>query len=922
MKPVKRFLKCIFLLGLLSMSGGAADVSAQGSWTEGDFAWGDKRTINSPTAGDRECHVASKSIVGVTGAPELATLCIYERPNFRYAIYQKQWPLWYGGFWTQDFFLVGLGDDQHMYVVENMRASKFPLYVSGSNDLHFNMFIPQGASNSKHITYIQDFPSQLRPVFEFGKVARYTLNDNVERSFIPSDIPNAPVTGATWVSRDGAWMATEIKGVGFVRIDMKTRKLYGFSNYAHPYGYGSDALMTFRISSDGTKIAAFDSNITPVVYSINETCGVLANIYDEQFIASLRSVRCPDDGGRLRAALERKFGYPALRFVAASGFSVDGDTLYFDKPTSQYDWSPGLERTPLYAGGYVTDESIEYLAIGDSFTSGEGDIEKDSKGNSYYIKGTEGVKQCHLSSRSYPYLLRDALDIDIKRMRSVACSGAQVLPDYVGNATTYKGQGGRVSSESNSKVEELQSNALTDFTPGIVTQLQFIEKYQPRVVTVMGGGNDVGFASILEYCASPSWDGVFYDDTCGYAIEGSQLREILGQAIESQYDYTRMLIRKVREVSPETTVYLVGYPSFISEVANAVCLNSAALNRAERSMINDGISAMNTMLSTAAASMGVKYIDIQDTLSGGRLCEGSEYVTGLNDINYDLQNHGAESFHPNAKAHTRVAERILASGLSTHPNQNLLPQSSSNDFTLDGNLQVATKETTVQRDIAQESIVVQQDELRINVVSGSLLQDSEASLTVFSNPTSLGGVAVEGDGGINQSVALPSTLKPGRHVLVLEGKSPSGEPINYYQFITVISNRMDMDGDGIANDDDHCLFITTWIDEGSSKDICLATDQNDTNVDTESAPANYQSEQPLLENNTVQKSESHTETVDSNAVGKSDTSGSHIIDDGSVKGVSVAVTHQELGVLYAIVGVSTLVGGYGILKAIRSHVYE
>ena len=63
---------------------------------------------------------------------------------------------------------------------------------------------------------------------------------------------------------------------------------------------------------------------------------------------------------------------------------------------------------------------LDYLAMGDSYSSGEGDIENGF--SEFYIKNTGSPKDCHLSSRSYPYIL--AKRQNIKGVQSVACSGA------------------------------------------------------------------------------------------------------------------------------------------------------------------------------------------------------------------------------------------------------------------------------------------------------------------------------------------------------------------------------------------------------------------------------------------------------------------------------------------------------------------
>jgi len=711
-----------------------------------------------------------------------------------------------------------------MYVVENMSGQRMPLDVPGSDDLHFNT-LTMGFTNNHLLSYVPDLPTKLHKSTGFGQLARYQLAADAEVPFIPYSQSRAVTTGAVGISEDGDWMVAEVMGAGLVRIDTHTRKIFGFSNYVHKYGVGSDAHMTFQITNDGGLVAAFDYNISPVVYTANYMgCGVSTNSYDEEFETRLRGTSCPTDEGRLYDALIRKFTAGQARSMRAAGFSNDGDALYFDQYVyeDENDWmNPTVYRTPLHAGGYIKNRSIEYIALGDSFTSGEGDIEKKSDGSLYYLPGTENKNQCHQSSRSYPFLLSEEKAIGLSRMYSVACSGAQILPDYMAPLDSYLGQGNRLKNLSASTLKDTRQAALSNFTPGIIPQLEFVKKYQPKVITLMGGGNDVGFGSILEYCASPTWEMMVTDDTCGYAIEDHPLRKSFTQTILSQYDYTLMLLRKIKQASPATTIYVVGYPSFISDKPGVNCFNSAALDSSERQMINEGITFMNTMLKDAATSMGVRYLDIQDTLEGGRLCEGSEYVTGVTNVMTQTSGRDShELFHPNARAHEKFAERFLAKGFQVEAGLNTETLSTPVELNIPSYFGSADQVQTVQNDITDD-VATEQSTIPLTIANGSLAGGSEATLTMYSNTISLGKVRVSDDGSLNTKVTLPSVLKPGRHVLVLDGSSPSGEPLQYFQFVTIISKiQNDADGDGVIDADDPCTFITAWIDEGTGEDVC------------------------------------------------------------------------------------------------------
>lgn len=949
-RVVAGILICPIMLSLWS----TVPVSASGSWTTGTFTWGERETVTNGTAG-QGCYPTSATVVGVGAFPEVGTVCIYQRPDFRYAIYHKQFSNWWGGSNTQSYFVVGLGTDQNLYHVENM-GTHLPLSVPSSNDLHFNT-LTAGFTNNHLLTYIPNFHTALVRSDNIGEPVKYQLQPGVSKNFIPS-ADNSPVTtGAVGISNNGRWMVVEVMGAGIVRLDTATRQIKAFSEYVHTYGVGSNANMTYLVTDDGLLVATFDYNVTPTVHVLTDGCGLDLATYNGDLRDQLRGRSCPSDSGRLQTAISSHYSnYYEARGAMATRFNTDGDTLYFvsyeyNDPADMM--TPTIYQTPLRAGDFQAETQLEYLAIGDSFTSGEGDIEQKSDGSSYYLPGTEDLNECHVSSRSYPFLLRDYFGISSERMKSVACSGAQVLPDYIGSSQNYLGQANRISNKKGEALQIARENALELFSPGIIPQLEYIKRYQPNVLTVMGGGNDVGFGSILEYCASPTWQEIFVDATCGYAKEGHVLQAVLAQSIQSQYNYTLMLLRMIREYSPNTTVYVVGYPSFISESPLADCLNSGVLDKDERMMIHNGVSTMNAMLAAAAESSGVKYIDIQDSLHGGRLCEGSEYVTGILDVVRARHADEHEMFHPNGRAHLKIASRITSGDISFEAGMNSQPLPEKIAFNALESFKVADHRVALRQEMTKP-IATEQTALELSMPAGSSAPNSEIVITMHSNPTNLGRLLSDGSGSVVDSVLLPDTLKPGRHVLLVETTSPSGEDITYYQFITLVSNQPgDADADGILDENDSCLFITSWVDETTGKDVCTVAVVNPAPDEQEEVPDDNELVVPENEETEIVKLDglntSNSVTSRNNrpnqeprgnsilAAGEpvvTSSEGRKVTDtvpqenmaaQGEVKGASTvgsptsaSLLRWELYVFAVFAVLSTLLGGCGILKLLRS----
>jgi hypothetical protein len=119
-----------------------------------------------------------------------------------------------------------------------------------------------------------------------------------------------------------------------------------------------------------------------------------------------------------------------------------------------------------------------YVAMGDSYSSGEGAI--DASGNAAFDAGTAtSTDKCHRSAHAYAYQLKSALGISNSNFTFVACSGAE-LADFVGKV-----------GSSGQWTEGPQLNAIAP-----------AGKTNPDIglVTLSLGGNDSGFPQIMSNC--------------------------------------------------------------------------------------------------------------------------------------------------------------------------------------------------------------------------------------------------------------------------------------------------------------------------------------------------------------------------------------------------------------------------------------
>lgn len=637
-------------------------------------------------------------------------------------------------------------------------------------------------------TQIQTGYTTYNTVYSIDMSQRQLIKDNQSHTF---------ATGSIAVSKNSKYAVVQALGRGLVWIDLSTLKVKIVTNDVNN-GQG----ILLAVSNDGNSVAVTGNASTQQrIYTGIGGCG------DGDVTVALKNRKmCHSIDFSNETVANQSFGTPY-----GPEFTSNAELVI-------HEWRENEQKSVKHILKPDPDSyRLEYLAMGDSYSSGEGDVGRTAGGSKYYLAGTDsGNDSCHISSRSYPFLLRDYLGISSSNgMRSVACSGAQVIPDMYGNASNYPGQGRRLIDDNNRSVT--QQNALKSFKPGYLPQLEFVKRYQPKLVTLTGGGNDVGFSDILTYCAVPEWyDLVPVISDCQYVNENSDLAKQLTDTIDTQYYYNKKLISNMQAASPTSKIVLIGYPSFVAnEVLISCQLNSGALTIAEIRSINKMVSRMNDMLRRVAHDTNISFIDIKDALYGGRICEGGRYMTGAwkKIIEEAVK---SEQFHPNAEGHKRMAKAIEDAGISlpadTVPSAgDYMPSMSTKE----------TKKTTMVQDNSSIKVLG----MTIKIDPGLLKTLSQFTITVHSTPTQLGQFTTGADGSVDMTLPLDN-VGIGRHVLALNGTSEEGNPIELFQFVEVKASATDADGDGIPDDQDPCQYITSWYDEETGEDVCAPSTQS------------------------------------------------------------------------------------------------
>lgn len=787
------------------------------SWTNEPPAYSDGGS-SIPTS-ELDAKNCINQQVFVSPDTQSTQICVFQKDNFRYGYYQKFHNPGMWNAYTENKLVVGIGSDSKMYKVENISYSPMPLDLSVEGDLYYRHGCA-GCPWGGDLYIYKDFIKNLSRDFNLTTGTTYTYDDSKIKILRYPDNNQPLRVNRVDASDNGRWLIMEIIGRGIVRLDRQAMEMKQISGYTGRYGVGLDPRMEMAISDDGSHVVIAGHNTQFIAYDVNDQCGSEVN----SEMSSEMSNACPSK--QLNSVVDQQYpnGYFSIHKPA---FDSEGGELTFyikEQQSSQI-----VKKANLFAAGYSQAKQLDYLALGDSYSSGEGDTATTSSGQKYYLANTDvggdyenniPREKCHQSTRAYPFLLADEYNIPVSdKFETVACSGAKI-GDIASQNKIYNGQsrggdsdGSKPRLEGIHDKEVLQNNALIDFIPGREYQIEFVRKYKPKVVTVGVSGNDVNFGSILVSCTVGS-----IASTC----EEAQMKDAtarLGDNIGSQFNDLTTLYQRLHQASPNTRIVALSYPKFVSTGHN--CGNNVHLDDSERLMAEKGVSYLNDVIKHSAQAAGVAYLNIEDSLNGKRLCDTkSPYVTGITNIFGANNNDKQESFHPNSQGNQKIASHLIeelgTAGLLNYSQNCSVPYSPDSVFCPDHNIKAPTvhpyfavamndyQKNTKQTVMTNESVSKNQPKTQ-KVDPFTFKPNSTVKRELHSDPIDLGNAMVGGDGGLDAGFTIPSNTPVGYHTLIVTGESYSGELIELTQTILVTSdNPNDLDENSILDVDQPC----------------------------------------------------------------------------------------------------------------------
>lgn len=615
------------------------------------------------------------------------------------------------------------------------------------------------------------------------------------------------------MSPNGKWLVVE--SGDFWRVNLETREMLQFSSPILSYGYGLDPSYKYAVSDDGTKVLIYGGSRDDRIVKLYDLTDCKPDKFDGKQIA---------EGCKSRD-IRPLLGLDSSNGIMSAILSTSGDRLmYTAKDSALY------KEYIAYPQG-VAQFGLEYLALGDSFTSGEG----DGDGAKYYIPGTDGdgggiarfqtgienypyeKEKCHISQRSYPFRIASLSSLSRgSNFESVACSGADVN-DVINDRSSgepseiYNGNYDHLKFLEYSSLLDLKNSSIIKLVPGRASQTELVSKYQPKVLTIGIGGNNLAFADKMKACVTSK-------STCDYTT--TRRAETAYEIKNNAFTELDKAYKKLKRDSPSSHIYAIGYPQMF--MSSGSCdTNVFRLDQDEREYIIFSIQYLNKIIKAAATKNGVQYIDIEYSLAGKNLCSGIDqpYVNGITKGN-DQFLIGNESFHPNEKGHDSIALKILDTVnyalLTPLPmivdNTIVTPEPPKYFGTFNGIIS-KQKILNIQKNAYPKnlSLPISTKRAPFQFVPGSVV-----GATIHSEPIFLGTLTVGLDGSATGSVEVPSNVSAGYHELHITGQLASGENVTMYEPIFVAESETDYDGDGILNVDDPCPVVDP---SGEDRDV-------------------------------------------------------------------------------------------------------
>ncbi len=482
----------------------------------------------------------------------------------------------------------------------------------------------------------------------------------------------------------------------------------------------------------------------------------------------------------------------------------------------------GGPRSGGYDDGfaYCAEPGYRWVALGDSFSSGEG--------AGSYLVGTNlpGQNLCHRADTAYSQVASDAV-FTLRASSFFACSGAEsinVLPKAdAGTPICFPDPFGSTPCTPYSYADS-------------IPQLDHPELANADLVTITIGGNDALFSKILYWCR-------FNGDCSTLApLEpidvGEKLSDYMPQRIALVQARLKQTFSAIHMQAPHADIRVFGYPDvFPADPARQTCSplayscrSGSGWSSASQTWIRTLVPMLNIAIKQAADFAGVSFIDVAQTFSGHEICgpQGSWFVpppSGAEEcINAKISDRFRQQlFHPTVTGHILGYRKALAADIASVPIGSGLSRLTP--------LPTAAQLSALKRQVqATESALPTLDDLAVAPIASicggvggvavpgqtiSLSGDgftAGSTVTIYLDapgPQVLKTLSADGAGHFGTMVTLPAGVLPQFLVpLRAAGIGSNSQPRVLIGFLTIGPDlSVDSDGDGIPDACDNCPAV-------------------------------------------------------------------------------------------------------------------
>lgn len=636
-------------------------------------------------------------------------------------------------------------------------------------------------------------------------------------------------------SANGQWMVVSMPNVAMLRVNLDTFEVVPFAT-GFNYTIGLSPGIKTAISNDGRYAAVASGTFGRFgVYDLN-SCTAVPDTIDGPVVCQSKD---------LHTLMQQKVpGYISVGPVRL----VNDNTL---RLYANYNTGSGNKIAPFTINPTGTGaHQHDYLALGDSYISGEGAYN--------YLQGTDTVdNNCHVSTLSYPYLLAHGLNYN--SFHSVACSGAQ-MNDVIDTNQNLKSQASPKSTRKQLNDTNQIPSIIANFSPGYIDQLDFVTTYQPQVITLSVGGNDVGFSNILASCVSP------LNLTTCYSTYEDRLE--LVRQVNAQFPNLVSAYQTLKNASPpDTRIYVIGYPQIVKPGGD--CGLNVQLNADELVFTQQFTSYLDSVIQQAAARAGVFYVDAQNVFDGHRLCEAGPGKFAVNGLTKGKNfprllggfihgPFGNESYHPTPLGYRLLHDTVLS--VTNGLNVAMPSPSTSATLPAENDLDIlnlahsgrAVNTTNYDNDLSGDILPRGTlSDIFVDGLENSLKPLASYRVELHSSPVVLGNFTSSLASDLSFQVTIPSTVPAGFHSLHIYGTNVANEAIDIYKTVYVAASGDDYNGNGVSNDSDPCVFVDVSgqdYDQDGIDDACdgQITDPPPSPVPETTANSPTQTLQPLV----------------------------------------------------------------------------